>query len=97
MFQMRLAEINCNSEFLQQEVDDAERKVKENKEKIAHIEQDINDTMEGVRGEIKAARLAGVSSSSSSGNGTVRAFSSAEDETDNATLSMVGSDEEESY
>ena len=40
---------------MQQEVDDAERKAKENKEKIAHIEQDINDTMEGVMEEIKAA------------------------------------------
>jgi predicted sugar kinase len=93
LLQMHLALMNCNSAFLQQESNDTEQKAKANKLKIDELNAEIHAVMEEVKEAVKAMKLAGANSSSSSSRPGV--FGSAEDETDNATLSMVDSDSDE--
>ena len=93
MLQMRLALINCNSTYLKLEMDEAEKKLKDNKNKIDALSKEIHDTLEEVEEAIKAAKLVGVGGASSHSSSRSAIFRSASDETDNATLSMVDSDD----
>ena len=93
MLQMRLALINCNSAYLKHEMDEADKKLKANKLKIDTLSKEIHDTLEEVEEAIKAAKLAGAGGASSHSSSRSAVFHSAEYETDNATLSMVDSEE----
>ena len=75
-------------------MDEADNKFKVNKLKINTLNKEIHDTLEEVEEAIKAAKLAGAEGSSSHSSSRSGVFRSAEDETDNATLSMVDSDSE---
>ena len=93
LLQMHLALMNCNSAFLQQESNDAEQKAKANKLKIDELNAEIHAVMEEVKEAVKAMKLSGAGGASSHSSSRSAVFHSAEDETDNATLSMVDSEE----
>ena len=79
--------------YLKHKMDEADKKVKTNKLKIDTLSKEIHDTLEEVEEAIKAAKLAGAGGASSHSSSRSETFHSAEDETDNATLSMVDSEE----
>ena len=80
--------------YLKHKMDEADKKVKTNKLKIDTLSKEIHDTLEEVEQAIKAAKLEGAGGSHSRSSSRSGVFGSAEDETKNATLSMVDSDED---
>ena len=96
LLQMRLAEINCNGDFLKTEFNEAKKKAADNKAKIDTLNDEIQRAMRNVRDAIEAAKHAGVGGGGGGGSSVARdTFGSAEDETDNATLSMDFDDGDE--
>ena len=68
-----------------------EQKAKANKLKIDELNAEIHAVMEKVKEAVKAMKLSGAGGASSHSSSRSALFGSAEDETDNATLSMVDS------